>query len=356
MNDGRRGTRSRVTEHSQKGAPLPEGTRSEGLPQSGDGDGRNSQGEHSDGTADTQTASQGNQGNDRQEGNDSTQDSRQSSSYGLTPEESARLKQIQQENAELKKGKANADKKITQQGQQLSEARSENEQLTSRIGQLEGSVTEMKTMIQQIANGNNGNGAGTGRRMDASYGNDDEFGDESDNDGNLFDNNQQGGNGTLAADVQQIKNVIGWMNGQFQERGGQFDQFVADQAREGSLAQLQTELGVDREAAETILDTHETGDLVKTAEVLQMFTVPSEHRRQARAQRERMRDATFQPGITGASPTNVSEADEAALIQEAERIMEMKEGRSKERAITKFISDNPAAYNALKGLSGFNVV
>jgi hypothetical protein len=375
MAEGRRGTRSRATDHSAGNVAgiggVDLGTRS-GQTQSGEGDdSQQSQVDHAGGEPNDQTSDPGAQNDGAQNGaqtgdqngdqsnqgggdQNGSQDSasHQTNSYGHTPEEAA-------EWDKLTKGKAHADRKITEQGQSLSDKDKQIETLTQenaaygeKIGKIEGMLTQM--MAQSAGN--------RGTDATASYGGDPNF-DES---GNFDDSNtsaggntagQQGGN-ALVDRIDQLDNILGRVfldQRKHSDKFDKFDQFQSDQQHEKDLAYIERELGCTREAAETMMGAHAEGDIVKLARTFELSTLPAQAREMAREQRERQRSATFHPATSGA-PHAPHMVDETSLQNEAERIMGLNDGRPKQHALEKFMSDNPGVgHGIIAALTGFNV-
>ena len=354
LDEGRRGTRSRVTEHSRSDAPVSdEGARSdEGSPQSGEGESQESQkggtrartGDHPERTAKESQAASQEQGDDQQGGDP---EPTRRSSFDHSTDEAAEWERVRKDNAELRKGKAHADRKITEQGQELSQANEESQQLGDRLGRLEGSVAQL---VQTLSGQN---GAGTNRVMNASYGNDRGF--EEDNEQPGGTRNEPSDDG-LRGEVDQVKNVLGGIYGQMQDHTEKFTAFQQAQSDEKEISHLQTQLGVNREAAETIMETYKSGDVANLAKVLELSTIPAEARRTAREQRQQQRNSVFQPAMnTGGPAYNPNQQDESVMKDKAEKIMEMPDGRNKQRAMDKFLDTYPEAYEHVKQASGYNI-
>ena len=354
--EGRRGTRSTVTDQSLKGAPLPEGkgSRSDGSQSGAEGGGQESQSGKDPG----QTAT--NRGNpaesqSSEEGGGGSQDGGQlspteQSSLGLTDDEAADYAAIKKQNAEYAKGKKHADRKIAQQGRQLSQAQEESQQFSDRFGKLEGTVNTLANAVNGIAE--QLKGAGPTRSMDASYGNDFEFGEDGQQQGG---GQEEGGNGDDPR-FGQIQRVLG---GLFKNQKSQQDawtEFQAERTRDRDLSHLETGLGVERDVAETILDSFEAGDILGMAKVITYGTVPAEARKIAREQRQRQRSSVFQPATAGGGGDfNPSESDKAVLEERAQKILEMPDGINKVRATEDFLENYPGSFEVLKQLTGYNV-
>jgi hypothetical protein len=372
--EGKRGTRTRVTDQSLTGGGNPlatpplgaggEGSRSGGTQSGAEGTSSESQndgsggngaagGDHPERTANRNASTES---HDDGGGSSSTElggepEPTGKSSFDHSPEEAAEWNKLKQQNAQLLQRKGDADRKITEQGTELSSARKENEQMTGRMTQLEGTVTKLAESVNGFISAQQNGGQRSRRSVDASYGNDFENLEEDEGSGAADDARGS----QVEQDVAGIKRVLGGIFGRQKEFGDQFGEFQAERERERDLSHVQQELGVNREAAETILDAHATGDISSVYKAIELTAFPAEARRQARTERERHRNSVFQPATTGGSTFTPTESDTAMLKDRAEKIVNMPDGTNKQRVTEDFFENYPGAFEALREASGFNV-
>ena len=343
---GPSGKRTRVTEESLKTAPL--GNGGGGSPsdksQSADGDDQNSK-EHS-GDAESQTSGQSQQ-QESKAGDDGRQtgerDTSQSTSSDLSTEEAAEYDQIKSKYLNLEKGKQHADRKITEQGQELSDSRKREAELGDRVGRLETVLTQMLAGGDQEQD----------QSRTASYGAD--FGPDHDEaDGGVKTNSKQNGDSPGDQRLKSLEDVVGGIYAQLKQQGATVEEFTTAQKRAEDVIAIRNEFGIDEEAATVILETSKNGDVVALARTLELKTQPAEARRLAREQRERQRESVFQPGTTS-TPYEPNAEDTQVMTDRAGKIMEMPDGMGKQRAIEQFLEQNPGNYEILRDASGFHL-
>ena len=351
MNDTRRrGTRRRTTGHSLETAPLSggdEGARPVDS-QSSEGDGQQSQGQpgdHDDQTTDK--TAETNPGSDESGQPDGTTSQNDHSPYDHTPEESKEWQAMVTETDGLRKGKQHGDKKITQLGQESAGLRQENVTLKQQNTDLMDRVGRLESAVGQV---NARNGAGQDQDATADLGGDFDF-------ENTDEERQQGGNqdGDLRQAMKTMQQVVGKVYNQNTQTATAFQEWQQQQAKEDSVSGLESQFGVNREAAEVLMSAFESGDMVKFGKAFELATVPAQARQQAREHRDLQRDAVFMPARTGGTPYAPAVGDEAALKKEAETVADMPDGRPKQRATEKFLNSHPDAANHLATATGWNV-
>jgi hypothetical protein len=364
----RRGTRTRDPDGSAGSdviSGITDGTTGESTQLGGDG-GQQSQVGNADGAGDQRSANPGGQEGGQQSagtqdgaqngnqdgaqqqgggGSPQTQQSTQSTnSYGHSTDEAAEFEK-------LKKTNVHAQQKITEQGQSLSDKDKTIETLTQQNSELGARFGRLEGVVAQVLARNGGSQSGTAT---ASHGG----GAEVDEFGNPVDPSQQDGTGESQVsqqDIDDVKSLVGRFYNEQSQHNKRFDDFESNQQRQEKSAYIERELGVSSESAQMMMDANADGDIVKLANIYMMTAFPAEARQQARDQRERQRNSTFHPA-TGGAPFAPAMADENAVRTRAEQIMGMQDGRPKQYAVEKFMSDFPGQGAAiLAELSGFNL-
>ena len=368
--EGRRGTRSRVTDHSVgTGLTPPLNTTVEGArsvkTQPSVGSDEHSQVEHaSSGGKNDQSANPGAQNGDTAgaqnqngapegtdpnqqggDGQDETQDStHQTNSYGHSPEEAAEFEK-------LKQGKTHADRKIHQQGEDNSALAQENQQLNARLTGYDEKFGRLEGVLAQVLARSGGAPATGGTARPGAGGEQDEFDDFGSDPQNNGDRESQ----HSTEEFDQLKGVVGSVLNSTTKLTQRLDAGESERQREGQIAVLEREFGATREAAEVMLEANSEGDIVRLLKTALLTTVPKEARDMAKERRDLQRQSTFHPA-TGGAPFASAMSDETAIRSQAEKIMGMPDGRPKQYAVEKFISDHPGdGAMAIAELSGFNV-
>lgn len=322
----RRGTRSRVTEESLKDAPLggsPSDARDDALSDDeGTQDSRSSR--MRGGNTNNGTRTEHPDADSDPDKGDAASDSSHSPN-GFTDEESAEWKEL----LNLRKGKRNADQKITQQGQENAQLRTENDELTQRVGRLERNLAHLLS-----------NGATTEPSAADDSG---AFGGDSEDD---FDPNS----------MQVMQRVVGRLHDNQKRNNEEFAQLKADQAYEKEVSHLMQNLGVSQEAAEVLIDVFQEGDILSFAKAYELSSLPAEVRATARTARQQRRDAAAigHPTSTVNAPYAPTEGDMEVRQTTAKKLMGMKDGKSKRDAIIKALDDDPEIFEQLAQESGFN--
>ena len=325
-----RGTRTRIPENSTSTGPNPStgGTPSDssddGIP-ADDGGHQDSSDEQSrvDRSIDTGTGQDEATLDRRTEHPDA-----ESSHFDHSPEEAKRWDEMKR----LRKSKKHADKKITEQGQRNSELQQERDEFSQRLARIENAVAQ-----QHISRS-----SGKGDPLDGpDHGNlfDDQGGDE-DVDGNWQD------------EVDQVKRVVGSIFTDQHSLNETIKGLQLERAHEKKVSDLQKKLGVHKEAAEVLIDTFESGDLLDFAEALELSTLPAEARATARETRDRQRSSVSHP-VTTSSPYRP--VDEDGARKRVVGILNLPDGRQKQEAIESFVDDYPEdGYNLLREAISFN--
>ena len=332
----RRGGRSRVTEKSLETAPLPGGSPSgtdvddqfeedsrqdsqerttEPIRRAGVREEDAGPEEHPDDELDDDSSSESPTHTDR------------------TPEEQQRFDELLGKTTTLEKGKAHADRKITEQGQELATARQENTELKERLGRFESQMAKIVS----------------GRR--APDGGRQESGQETDFDSFSQDDGQQEERADNGFDVEtetnNIKRVVASI---FQD----VSESKQERAQEREVNSVSQDLGVDAETAAGLINLKKEGSLTDLAEALDLATYPAEARQVKKQARQRQREAVLHPTGSGFS-SNEESADEDALRKKAENLAKLPDSTRTRRQIESFITSHPDAPAFMAEAAGFNI-
>jgi hypothetical protein len=296
---------------------------------SDDGDDRTSQG----GTQDS------NRYENRNNGSDSSADDElsggDSSRSNDADSDDAEWSQLQADLQTERKRRQDAQRKITEQG-------NERKTLEQTVKDLENQVSTYKSQVAELIAG-----GGNSDRSSALFGGsdtDDETGDDG-----------------LRQEVKMLREVVSKYVGNVNDVTSRFDNLEEERTYESDVAALQEQFGVNRDAAQTMIEAFDLGNVVAFAKAFEMASLPREARESLREERQRRRTAAAvgHPGVpnTSFSPTDTS--DNAGREEEATRILSIRGGKARRQAIEDAIEKDPGIFEFLRaGLAeatGFNL-
>jgi len=328
MNNRRRGARTRRPSDSDFGTPPDDRT-----PDTAD-----------ESASDDENARTSDSGKQESTGNENTRNGSDSSAEELSNRDSSRSnadsednnewEKLQQSLATERKRRQDAQRKITEKG-------NENKSLTETNSTLQNEVSTLKSQVASLLAGEN-----TGRSSDP-FGGSDPNGDAGDAD--------------LQTEVQMLRNVVSKYMGNVDDVKQRFDTFEEEQTYEADVAALQDRFGVNRDAAQTMIEAFDLGNVVAFAQAFEMASLPREARETLKEERQRRRSAAAvgHPGVPNSTYTPTNDSDDATREAEASRIMNIRSTKSRRQAIEKALDNDPGMFEFLRSevaeQTGFNL-
>lgn len=325
MNNQRRGRRTRRPSDSESNTQengTPETTDTSGSDDAGDG--TFERGTQESTTKKTQTS------------DSSTDKLARGNASGSenTDDDAAAWAKLNTDLANEKKRRQDAQRKITEQG-------NENKGLAETNADLQRQVDTLKMQMSSLLAGDD-----SGRSTDLFGGGDAET---------------ETGNSELEQKVQMLEAIVGKNIGTVNDITQRFDTFQDEQVYEADVTALQDKFGVGREAAQTMIEAFDQGNVVAFAQAFELASIPREARETLREERARRRSAASvgHPGVPnpGYSPTN-TDADSGRQA-EADRIMKISGRKARQTAIYEALDKDPGMFDYLKDrladATGFNL-
>ena len=268
--------------------------------------------------------------NNRDSVDEEYSDDEESRSTGRTQEEEAEWQKLQNDLAASRKRKVDADRKITEQGQT-------NSTLQQQLEEQKSETTLVKSQLAKLLAG--------GKDSDSST----IFSDYSDE--------EQGNEADIHEEVRMLRSIVNKYIGNTKDVTQRFDNLENEQQYESDLTYLQTQFGVDKDAAETLIEAFDQGNITAFAQAYEMSSLPRETRKNLQQSRARRRTAAAvgQPGSPNPSYTPDNEGDDVARHKQAERIDRIKGVRARREAIDKAIENDPGMFAFIAKQTGFNV-
>ena len=323
--NNRRGTRTRRPEDSVLNTPI-----NDRIP-SGADDSDSDDDIDQDSEDGTQSRVNAEEKNNRDSVDEEHPDEESRSTNGRTQEEQAEWQKLQNDLVTSRKRKADADRKITEQGQT-------NSTLQQQLEEQRSETALVKSQLAKLLAGDRDSERSTAFRGNFSD-------EERDNEDDIHE------------EVRMLRGVVNKYIGNTKDVAQRFDNLENEQQYEADLTQLQTDFSVDREAAETLIDAFDQGNVVAFAKVLEMSSLPREVRNNLKEHRAKRRTAAAvgQPGVPNPHYTPDNEGDDTARQKKAERIDRIKGVRARQAAIDKAIEDDPGMFTFIAKQTGFNV-
>ena len=256
------------------------------------------------------------------------------STNGRTQEEQAEWQKLQNDLAASRKRKADADRKITEQGQT-------NSTLEQQLEESKSEIALLKSRQSKLLAGGNGS-------------------ESSDAFGRNYSDEEQGNEMSaeeLREEVSMLRGIVSKHIGRTKNVEARFDNLENEQEYEADLNQLESKFGVDREAAETLIDAFDQGNVVAFAQALEMSSLPRETRKSLQQHRAKRRTAAAvgQPGVPNPHYTPDDTGNDAARMKKAEQIDRIRGVRARTKAIDEAIENDPGMYKFIANQTGFNV-
>ena len=331
MNDQIRGTRTRGHENSDQP------TDGNGTPSftddtlNDDPADQNSEGE-TKAKGEKQTTDEASTNSEHPEGKGSS-----SNQYGHSPEEAAEYEKLQKDLANARERKKDADRKITEQGQA-------NSELQKKVEKLTGEVENLKTQRAELLTG------GPRQNNSAALFGGDDF--------DIEDGEKQG----LSTEekLMYLENYVHKLGDSHTNLVNRHTNAENRQMYEEDLRDIQEYLGVDRDAASTLQDAFDQGDIVGFVKGYELTSLPKQARETLRTERERRRSsaAVGHPGTQTSTYIPSEAGDDDTRNKIVRDIDKMTNPRAKQHAIQKALDEDPGMYpffaNLLKE-SGYNV-
>lgn len=328
MGNRRRGTRTRRPADSELNTPLNNGTPAD-TDDSGSDDAGNQNSER--GQQDNGNENTRNDGSSADEFSGGTT----SRTNDADAEDAAEWQKIQEDLANERKRRTDAQRKITEQG-------NENKSLIESNADLQNQVRNLTSQVAELLAGGNGSDRST-----------DLFG------GGASDNGE--GDSELHQEVRMLRGIVEKYMGNVNDVATRFDSFQEEQTYESDITALQERFGVNREAAQTMIEAFDLGNVVAFAQAFEMSSLPREARENLREERQRRRTsaAVGHPGVSNSSYTPTNTDDAAGREEEATRILNIRGDKARRQAIEQALEKDPGIFEFLRqGIaeaSGFNL-
>ena len=260
-----------------------------------------------------------------------------SNQYGHSPEEQAEYKKLQQQLATERKRREDASRKITEQGQT-------NSSLEEQVRELTGEVDTLKSQrAEYLMGGNRQSDLRSRYRENA-------FDDQGNGDQDLSPEDEMG----------LMRNSLSRLGESHKSLEERYTESENRQMYEDDLRYIENEFGVDKEAAVSMQDAFDQGDIVTFTKIYELSSLPKQARETLRTARQRRRSAAAvgHPGVQTSNYIPTDQGDDTAREKLARDIDKMTNTRARQRATQKALDEDPGMYPFFQALlkeSGYTV-